>query len=77
MPVTDAKLGAREYFDLTGAYTFMESYTLRLGVKNLFDQDPPLLGQDNLPPTVGNGNTFSQVYDTLGRYGFVNLTLDF
>lgn len=74
---TDAKLGAREYFDLTGAYTFLENYTLRLGVKNLFDQDPPLLGQSNLPPTVGNGNTFSQVYDTLGRYGFVNLTLDF
>lgn len=77
VPLSDAKLASREYFDLTGAYTFMENYTVRLGVKNLFDQDPPLLGQDNLPPTVGNGNTFSQVYDTLGRYGFVNLTLDF
>jgi iron complex outermembrane receptor protein len=77
VPATDAKLGSRDYFDLSGAYTFLDNYTLRLGVNNLTDRDPPITGQDSLPPTFGNGNTFPQVYDALGRYGFVNLTIDF
>lgn len=77
VPLSDETLGSRDYFDLTGAYTFFENYTLRLGVNNLADKDPPLLGQDNLPSVVGNGNTFPQVYDTMGRYGFINLTMDF
>ncbi|HEY4366438.1 MAG TPA: TonB-dependent receptor [Steroidobacteraceae bacterium] len=77
VPLTDAKLGSREYIDLTGSYTFMENYTLRLGVNNLMDKDPPLLGSSSAISTLTNGNTFPQVYDTLGRFGFVNLTIDF
>lgn len=74
---TDARLGSRDYLDLTGSYTFLENYTFRVGVNNLTDKDPPLLGSSNAISTLSNGNTFPQVYDTLGRFGFVNLTIDF
>jgi iron complex outermembrane receptor protein len=50
--------------------------TLRAGVNNLFDKDPPLVDLDYLPSVLGNGNTLPQVYDTLGRYIFISLTAD-
>jgi iron complex outermembrane recepter protein len=79
---TDKHLGSRSYFDLTGSYTFSEvgvfsSVTGRLGINNILDKDPPLVGQDTCPSVVCNGNTFPQVYDTMGRYVFLGLTADF
>jgi iron complex outermembrane recepter protein len=79
---TDKHLGSRSYFDLTGSYTFSEvgvfsSLTGRLGINNILDKDPPLVGQDTCPAVFCNGNTFPQVYDTLGRYVFLGLTADF
>jgi len=79
---TDKHLGSRSYFDLTGSYTLSEAgvfsnVTGRLGINNLLDKDPPLVGQSTCPPVFCNGNTFPQVYDTLGRYVFLGLTADF
>jgi outer membrane receptor protein involved in Fe transport len=79
---TDRRLGSRNYFDLTGSYTFSDvgmfkSVTGRLGINNLMDKDPPLVGQDTCPAVFCNGNTFPQVYDTLGRFVFLGLTADF
>ena len=52
--------------------------TARLGVSNVFDEEPPRvttlsLGEVN---TVGNSAFYSQ-YDWLGRRYFLNLTMDF
>jgi iron complex outermembrane recepter protein len=79
---TDKQLGSRSYIDLSGSYTFDElgvfnKLTGRLGINNLLDKDPPLIGQDNCPTPYCNGNTYSQVYDTLGRYIFLGVTADF
>jgi len=79
---TDAKLGAREYIDLSAAYNFSDvgafsKVTARLGINNLTDKDPPLLGATNCVNVYCNGNTYPQVYDTLGRYVFMGLTADF
>ena len=49
---------------------------LRLGVNNIFDREPPL-GGGNIPAGFGNGNTFPQVYDALGRFFFAGATVDF
>jgi iron complex outermembrane receptor protein len=73
---TDARLGSRSYFDLSGSYTW-NGVTGRLGVNNILDKDPPLVGQSSIPAVLGNGNTFPQVYDALGRYLFLALTADF
>ena len=68
----DARLSAREYFDLALTARLAQRLNLRLGVNNIFDRDAPVQGMG-----LGNGNTFPQVYDALGRYGFAGFTLDF
>ena len=70
------------YFDLVAAYTMSDvamfsNVTGRLGINNVLDKDPPLIGQDSCPGVFCNGNTFPQVYDTLGRFVFLGLTADF
>ncbi|HEY3951492.1 TonB-dependent receptor domain-containing protein [Phenylobacterium sp.] len=69
-------LAAQNYIDLTANFTVHNNLNFRVGVNNVFDKDPPLVGS-NLPGTTGNGNTFPQVYDALGRFVFVGLTADF
>ena len=76
VPGTDARFSSRSYFDLAASYNW-NKVAFRLGINNLLDKDPPLVGQDNCTPVFCNGNTFPQVYDTLGRYVFAGLTADF
>lgn len=71
----DRKLDAQDYLDIAGSYTFLESYTVRLGINNVLDDDPPLSAQ--VGSGAGNGNTYPQVYDALGRYVFMGLTAKF
>lgn len=73
----DAKLPAFDYIDLAATYQLSPSFQLRAGVNNLFDKDPPVVDTSNLGisgPPFGNGNTFPQVYDSLGRVVFVSGT---
>ena len=67
-------LPSMSYFDLSMSYTFMKAFTLRAGVRNLFDKDPPL-AVTGAP--FGNGNTYPTVYDALGRQLSLNLTAKF
>jgi iron complex outermembrane receptor protein len=71
----DRTLGKRDYFDLAGSYNVTKKITVRAGINNLFDKDPPLSGL--VGAGFGNGNTYPQVYDALGRRVFVNLTARF
>jgi iron complex outermembrane receptor protein len=70
----DAKLGAQNYFDLTASIKIKDNYTFRVGVENIFDKTPPVVGADECPTGACNGNVYSQVYDSLGRYIFFGLT---
>ena len=76
---TDAHLSSRSYIDATAAIAFGDKYMFRVGASNLFDKDPPLVGASGgmCPTGPCNGNTFSQVYDVLGRQWFATLTVDF
>ncbi|HUZ12408.1 MAG TPA: TonB-dependent receptor [Caulobacteraceae bacterium] len=73
----DSHLPAVNYFDLEASWRIKTGYTARVGVNNVLDQDPPVIGSKNLPAVVGSGNTFAQFYDVLGRYVFFNVTADF
>jgi outer membrane receptor protein involved in Fe transport len=58
----------------------MNKYTFRAGINNIFDNNPPVIDTGNLGLSVlpfGNGNTYPNVYDSLGREFFVGLTADF
>jgi iron complex outermembrane recepter protein len=71
----DRTLGERNYIDLAASYAVTKKITFRAGVNNVFDRDPPLSGL--VGAGVGNGNTYPQVYDALGRRFFFNLTAAF
>ena len=68
-------LDAQNYFDLAGRYQALENVSLRAGVNNVTDEDPPLSSVVGTAP--GNGNTYPQVYDAMGRYIFLGATVDF
>ena len=82
---TDTELAARDYFDLAGLWTINKTFSLRAGINNLLDKDPPIVSGTATattaaladPSIFGNGNTFPQVYDALGRQIFLNLTMKF
>ncbi|MGJ8668710.1 MAG: TonB-dependent receptor domain-containing protein [Oceanococcus sp.] len=71
----EQEIGSYSYFDL-GATVPYGNLSFRVGLNNILDRDPPVIG-DALPGIVGNGNTFPQVYDALGRYVFLGVTADF
>jgi outer membrane receptor protein involved in Fe transport len=74
---TDARIPSFSYIDLTASVKLAEQVSVRLGVNNVLDKAPPVIGASNLPGTSGNGNTFPQVYDALGRFLFANVTVQF
>ena len=72
-------IGSRDYLDLMLLYRY-KGLTTRIGVNNVLDKDPPIIAAPlavALPPPFFNGNTYPQVYDTLGRYLYLNITYDF
>lgn len=71
-------LASRSYFDLNLQYPLTKKITLSAGVNNLFDKDPPLVST-NVTAAAGfaNGNTYPQVYDSLGRFIYMNVTARF
>ena len=73
----NAELKAQNYFDLTLTAKAFNKFNFRVGVNNILDRDPPLAGGQVIPAGFGNGNTFPQVYDALGRYFFAGVTFDF
>ncbi len=77
----DKKIERYNYLDFAFTYKLRDMWTLRGGINNLFDRDPPIVDSNNIPvsgPTnFGNGNTFPGVYDTLGRSIFLGLTANF
>ncbi|WBO22913.1 TonB-dependent receptor [Sphingomonas abietis] len=64
--LTNPVIPTQNYFDLTAEIAIQHRMTLTLGVTNIADRDPPVIGTPS--PTA---NTFSSTYDILGRTLFV------
>ena len=58
-------------------WDFTDNASLRIGINNLFDREPPIVGQEAGPSISGNGGTFPGLYDVLGRYLFIGVTASF
>jgi iron complex outermembrane recepter protein len=71
----DSNFEAENYFDIAGTYSMFENTKLRFGVNNVGDNDPPI--SNSVGAGAGNGNTYPQVYDSLGRWVFAGVTVDF
>jgi len=70
----DAKLPQISYLDLSGAWRVNQTLTVRPGVNNILDQDPPLM--DQTIAGTGEPNTYP-TYDLLGRSIFISATAKF
>lgn len=71
----DGALRSVSYIDLGTSIDVNEQFTLRAGVNNLFDKDPPLTA--SLGGQTSNGSFYAGMYDPLGRYAFVGVTTRF
>lgn len=59
-------IGSYDYVDLFASYAVTDYATLTFGADNLFDDDPPALGNQIGATRANSGNTFPSQYDTLG-----------
>lgn len=78
-----SKLGAQSYFDLNLTAKVGRNFSWQLGVNNIFDREPPLAHSGSgafgasACGALCNGNTYPGTYDSLGRYIYTGVTLDF
>ncbi len=70
-------VGAQDYFDLTFGYNFMDNGRIAVLIKNVADEDPPILGNETGSTAFNSGNTFPSLFDSMGRTYNVNLKLAF
>jgi iron complex outermembrane recepter protein len=63
--------------DLFGGWKLMDNLTLRAGIENLLDKDPPVVGANPTGGNSGVGSTDSSIYDILGRRYFLGLKAKF
>ena len=69
----DDHIAAQSYFDLKASFDVNEHVGFLVGVNNIFDKEPPLVGGNYST----NANTFAGYYDTLGRYLHANVQVAF
>jgi outer membrane receptor protein involved in Fe transport len=68
------KMDAVNYFDLSGLWNVNDNFSLRGGVNNVFDQDPPLVPNAIVGGALPNAYP---LYDLLGRKFFMGITARF
>jgi len=68
-------IDALDYVDLAAYWTATDWVTVRAGINNLFDIDPPIV--DNGVSARNNGNTYPGGYDHLGQYWFLGASVQF
>lgn len=66
------RFSAENYFDLAFAFSPAEEYTFRLGVDNVFDNQPQIGGSN-----MEQANTFPSTYDPFGRRYYASVSLGF
>ncbi|MEM8981688.1 MAG: TonB-dependent receptor [Pseudomonadota bacterium] len=65
-------LDAESYLDAAVSYSLTENYSFTFGIDNVFDTDPPIIGDNQ-----EQANTFPATYDVFGRTFFLRATAQF
>lgn len=71
------QIGAKNYFDLFAGYQVTENFRVNARVNNVFDKDPPVVGNEAGTTAMNSGNTFPSLYDAVGRVISVGVTARF
>ena len=64
---------AESYLDLNATFRFLGDSELLVGINNVLDEEPPLVGGT----LASNANSIAGFYDTLGQYLFAQATFRF
>ncbi|MEO0437849.1 MAG: TonB-dependent receptor [Pseudomonadota bacterium] len=70
-----ADIDSFNYFDIAATWDVTDYASLRFGINNLLDEEPPFVFQG--VTARENGNTFPGIYDPLGQYLFAGFTVQF
>jgi iron complex outermembrane recepter protein len=65
-------LGSYNFFDLSGSFDVIDNVNLTVGINNIFDKEPPMVGGT----LILNANSIGG-YDQLGRFMFANVNVRF
>ena len=57
-----------DYFDVSTAYEILPELTVSAVMTNVFDKDPPNVGNTVGGTAFNGGNTFPTTYDATGRF---------
>jgi len=71
--VQDNVSGSESYLDLNATVRFLGDSELLVGINNVLDEEPPLVGGT----LSSNANAIAGFYDTLGQYLFAQVTFRF
>ncbi|WP_428332684.1 TonB-dependent receptor plug domain-containing protein [Novosphingobium sp.] len=66
---------AYSYFDATVGFVVNKQFNFRVGMTNIFNIQPPVVGGSAGSSGTNSGNTFPNVYDALGRTYFAGFTM--
>lgn len=61
------KIPAYDIFDLTLRWNVSDNFTFTVACQNLFNKQPPIVGNTAGSTTYDSGNTYPSTYDALGR----------
>jgi iron complex outermembrane recepter protein len=78
--LSTAQIPGYNYIDMSANYAINSTFSVRVGVNNIADKDPPTILNGNLsncPNTTCNDNTWTGTYDTLGRYLYAHVSAKF
>jgi outer membrane receptor protein involved in Fe transport len=70
--IANDQIETTNYFDVSAVFRFMANSDVVIGVNNILDDEPPLVG-NTLSGGINNANSLA-LYDQLGRYLFGNVT---
>lgn len=70
--LTNPVIPTQHYFDLSTSIDVSKQFQLNMGVTNIADRDPPIVGS-----AAPSDNTFAATYDVQGRTFFVGATARF
>jgi len=71
------KISSFDYIDLSVGYNVTKKLKVSALATNVFDKDPPVVGNEAGDTASNSGNTFPSVYDPLGRVFSLGLSAQF
>ncbi|MEW4365448.1 TonB-dependent receptor domain-containing protein [Aliikangiella maris] len=66
-------ISSQSYFDIKGSFDVADGVGVLVGINNVFDKEPPLVGGT----LSNNANAIAGFYDVLGRYIHASVTFNF